>query len=338
MSRYIAVDLANLPPIDAVVAPDVETIVAEIKVELLGLLADDPALAAEVAAVLQLESEPLVKLIEAASYRELILLQRINEAVRAVMLPTSRGNDLDNLVSRLDVERMTITPAVGSTPAVMESDADLRYRYQLAPEAFSTAGPYGAYEFHARAAHPLVKDAGVYGPETALVTPGQSLTVILSRVGDGTPTLDILDAVYAKLSHEDTVPDTDEVLVRGATITPYAIRYKLQLRPGADAAMIVAQARRRLTAYAESDDAYQAAVAAGYTGTLAQFRDLTPEQGGVTPRRVGGIVALSALDGAAHQDRVNVIRAVRLSPAAEVDPGLDGAVYCTSVVVEWEVA
>lgn len=333
MGRFVAIDLSNLPPIDAVVLPDVEVLIAEYKQALLDLLASDATLQAEVAAVLQLESEPLVKIIEAASYRELILLQRINEAVRAVMLPTSRGADLDNLVARLDVVRQRI-----DATGYVESDADLRYRYQLAPEAFSTAGPYGGYEYLCRDAHPLVKDAANYGPETGLVEPGQTLSVILSREGDGTPSKDILDAVYAKLSHADTVPDTDEVLVRGASIAPYSIRYRLQLRPGADASLIVAEARRRLTAYADASDAYDAAVAAGYAGSASAFADLAPEAGGVTPRRVGGIVALSALDGAAHADRVNVVRAVRLSPTAEVDPGLDGAVYCTSVVVEWEVA
>jgi len=325
MSRFVAIDLAQLPPIDAVVPPDAELIVAQRKLTLLALIAD-PALRAEVQAVLRLESEPLVKQNEVGAIRELIHFQRVNEAVRAEMLATTSGNNLDNMVARLNVQRM---------PG--ESDAELKYRYQLKPEAFSVAGPAGAYEFHARSAHPDVLDAACYGPESGLVTPGQTLTVILSRLGDGTPSREITDAVYARLSHEDTVPDTDQVLVRGAVITPYAIRYRLQVRPGADVSLIVKQARARLTAYAATDDAYVAAVDAGYVGTEAQFRNLPPEDGGINPRRVGGIIALSAIDGAAHQDRINVVRAPRISPAAEVNPGLDGAVWCTSVAVEYEV-
>lgn len=306
VTRFVAIDLAALPPIDAVRPPDASAIIAERKAAVLARVAD-PDLRAEIAAVMALESGLLAKINEVGAYRELVHYQRVNEAVRAVMVSTARGADLDNICARLGVQRLVITPASGSLPAAMEPDDDLRYRYQLAPEAFSVAGPYGAYEFHARSAHPHVKDAGVYGPESGLVTPGQTLTIVLSRFGDGTPSQGILDAVRAKLSDADTVPDTDEVLVRGAIITPYSIRYRLQVRPGADVMLLVTAAKDALTKYAADT------------------------------HRVGRIVALSALDGAAHQDRVNVVRAVRLSPPTEVDPGPDGAPYCTKVSVEYEV-
>ena len=295
MSRFVAIDLASLPPIDAVVPPDVEAIVAARKAALLERIAD-PTLRAEVAAVLRLESEPLVKAIEADAYRELIMLQRINEAVRAVMLPTSRGHDLDNLAARLDVLRLA-----------GEEDAALRYRYQLAPEAFSTAGPYGAYEFEARSAHPLVKDVGVYGPESGLVEPGEVLVVVLSKEGQGLARKEIVDAVAAQLSPHDVRPLTDFVTVRSASITTYAIRYHLQIRAGADPSLLVEASLAALRAYAADC------------------------------HRVGRPVVASALDSAAHLDRQNVIRAIRVSPPLEIQPGLDGAAWCTGVEVTYEI-
>lgn len=310
MPRFVAIDLAKLPPPDAVQVPDFEALLAERKADIVARVAarvDDPALIADLQAVLNLESEPLTIDAEVGTYREVIMHERINDAVRAVLLPTSRGADLDALCSRLGVQRMTITPATQTAAAVMESDSELQYRYQLALEAFSVAGPYGAYEFHARSTHPGVKDAACYGPESGLVTPGQTLTVLLSRTGNGAASAEIVNAVTAKLGNEDVVPDTDQVFVRSATITNYAISYHLQVRPGADPAVLVNAAIAALTAYAAEC------------------------------HKVGHIVALSALDGAAHQDRVNVVRAVRASPVAEVNPGLDGAPYCTGITVTYEV-
>jgi len=295
MSRFVAIDLAALPPIDAVVLPNVEAIVAERKAALLDRI-KDPALRAEVEAVLRLESEPLVKGVEAGAYRELIVDQRINEAVRAVMVATSSGSDLVNLAARLGVEKLD-----------GETDDELRYRYQLAPEAFSTAGPYGAYEFHARSAHPLVKDAAIYGPESGLVEPGFVRAVVLSKAGTGIPAREIIDAVAAKFSPVDTRPLTDFVQVQPASVTFYAINYHLHIRAGADPSLIVTSALNALQGYAD------------------------------VSHKVGRRIVLSALDGAAHQDRTNVIRAIRASPPAEVNPGFEGAAYATSVAVTYEI-
>ena len=310
MSRFVAIDLAGLAPPTAVVPPVYEALVAARKQSVVDrVTALDAALGAEIAAVLGLESEPLTKDVEAGAYRELLVYQRINEAVRAVLLATSTGADLDNLAARLGVLRHLITPAnpATGTPARYETDAALRYRYQLALEAFSVAGPEGAYEFHARSTHPHVKDAACYGPESGLVDPGQTKTVLLSHIGTGAPAQEVIDAVLAKLTEADTVPDTDEVFVTGATITSYAIAYHLQIRPGADPALIVAASKAALEAYAADC------------------------------HRVGRIVTDSGLDRAAHIDRTNVVRATRSSPVGEVNPGKLGAAWCTGVTVTYEI-
>lgn len=309
MTRYTDIDLSALPAPDAIEGLDYETLVAEGKATLLALLADDPDMQADVAATLQVESEPLTKLIEVMAYRELIVRGRINDAVRAVLLPTSRGADLDNLAARLDVLRQVVTPADADTgaAAVMEPDADLKDRYQLAPEAFSTAGPYGAYHFLARSAHPHVARTAVYGPESGLVTPGQVLVVVLSRMGDGAPTQGVLDAVAAKLDQDEARPLTDQVIVEGSTITPYAISYQLRILRGADPELIRAAAETALATYAAAR------------------------------RRPGAKVTAKALDGAAFSDRANIDDVTRLSPAADVDPGPRGTTLCTGLTVTYTI-
>lgn len=309
MTRYVDIDLSALPAPDAIEGLDYEALVAQSKATLLALLADDPDLQAEVALTLQVESEPLTKILEVMAYRELIVRGRINDAVRAVLLPTSHGADLDNIAARLDVLRQVVTPADAETgaAAVMEPDADLKDRYQLAPEAFSTAGPYGAYHYLARTAHPHVWRTAVYGPESGLVTPGQVLVVVLSRMGDGAPTQGVLDAVAAFLSDADARPLTDDVLVEGTAVTEYTISYQLRIMRGADPELIRAAALASLSAYAAAR------------------------------RRPGAKVTVDALNGAAFSDRVNIDSITRLSPAADVDPGPRGTTLCTSIAVSYTI-
>ena len=311
MSRFVAIDLAQLPTPDAVVPASFESIVAQRKADLVARVRVlDADLADEIAAVLTLESEPLTKDVEAGAYREVLVYQRINEAVRAVLLPTSGGHDLDNLVSRLGVKRHVVTPPNAQTgaAAVVEPDEDLRERYQLALEAFSSAGPYGAYHFFARSAHPHVKHTAVYGPESELVDPGQVRVVVLSRIGTGAPTQAVLDAVTAALRRDQDVrPLTDDVSVVGATVTHYSVAYHLHIARGADPNLIVAQSRAALEAYTAGR------------------------------RKVGAAIVLTALDGAAHGDRVNVERITRTAPGAEVDPGLEGATWCDGITITYEI-
>lgn len=158
MSRYSAINLAQLPLPDAVETLDFEAIVAAMKADLIARM---PGLEA----VMQLESDPLNVLVEVCAYRELLIRARANDAVRAVHLATATGADLDNLAALFGVARLTMLPAnpatVPPTAAVMEADAALRLRAQMALAGFSTAGPSAAYEFHARSADARVRDAAV---------------------------------------------------------------------------------------------------------------------------------------------------------------------------------
>ena len=89
------IDLSLLPAPAVVETLDYEAILSALKADLI-------ARAPELAPALQLESEPLVKLLEVAAWRETVLRARINDAARAVMLPWATGADLDNLAARYD--------------------------------------------------------------------------------------------------------------------------------------------------------------------------------------------------------------------------------------------
>ena len=79
MSGFSAIDLSQVPAPNVVEPLNFESVLADLKAELLAI---DPILGG----VLDFESEPVIKLLEAFAYRELLLRGRVNDAARAVML------------------------------------------------------------------------------------------------------------------------------------------------------------------------------------------------------------------------------------------------------------
>lgn len=74
-----------------------------------------------------LESDPAIKVLEVAAYREMLLRNRINVAARAQMLAFSSGDDLDHLGAFYGVARL-----------VGEGDEALRRRIRHASWDFPT--------------------------------------------------------------------------------------------------------------------------------------------------------------------------------------------------------
>lgn len=290
------IDLSQLPPPDVVEALDFETIFAARKARLISLY--PPEKRGEIAAVLELESEPLVLCLQENAYRELVLRQRINEAAQAVMLAYAKGADLEQIAALFELERLQIKPAdpVAGTPAVMEEDADLRMRIQLAPQSFSVAGPEGAYRSHALNTDGRVLDASATSPQ-----PCEVLVTVLSREGDGTAPQDLLDKVAAGLRSDDVRPLTDLVTVQSARILPYQVAATIYTFPGPDSSVVLELARKRLAVYVEDC------------------------------HRLGREVAVSGLHAALHVDGVE--RVELHEPAGNVAADLTQAPFCTAINV-----
>jgi len=227
MATSNTIDLSLLPPPDVVEQLDYERILETRKARIIALFAAEDRDA--VAKTLALESEPLTIQLEENAERELILRQRVNEAARAVLLAFAKGADLENIAAEYGVQRLTIRAEdlTVSPPveAVMEPDDELRDRAQLAWEGLSTAGPRGAYEFHARSAHGQIADASAISPD-----PCDVLVSILSREGDGTASDTILTAARSALNDEDIRPMGDRVAVKSSVIRRYNVRATLHLK------------------------------------------------------------------------------------------------------------
>ena len=293
------ITLSQLPQPDVIESLDFETILAERKAYCISLYPADQQ--AAIAATLDLESEPITKLLQENAYRELILRQRINEAAVANMLAWAKGADLDNLAANWNVQRLTIQPgdptATPPVPEIKEDDAALSLRALMAWDGLSVAGPTGAYEYFALSADGKVADAKGSSP-----SPAQALVTILSTEGDGTADAALIAKVTAALNGENVRPVADRLPVQSAGIINYTINAQLH---------IASQG-------AEADVILQAA-----SDSLAAF--INPR------RRIGVEVPRSAIDAALH---VQGVRKVDLIGWADITPSATQAAYCTGFTVE----
>ncbi|MFP5420990.1 MAG: baseplate J/gp47 family protein [Gammaproteobacteria bacterium] len=130
-----------------------------------------------------------------------------------------------------------------------EEDEPYIERIILAPESFSTAGPEGAYIYHARAASQSIIEVAVRGGEDDPTVPdGEVWIYPLTKTG--LPSPELLSLVQANVSARKKRPLTDKVLTKLSPEVGYAIRGNLTLYQNTDADSVHALALKAATAYA----------------------------------------------------------------------------------------
>lgn len=249
-----------------------------------------------------LESDPVVKLLEKAAYDKMMGRARINDAAKALLLAFARDSDLDHLAANYNVQRLLVVAAdPGAVPPIeaqYESDDSLVERTLLAFEGMSIAGPRDAYVFHALSADGRVADARASSPSPATVE-----VSILSRIGEGLASEDLLEVVRQALNDEAVRPVGDRLIVQSASLIDYQVEAVLYLYPGPEIELSLTEANAALVRYIN------------------------------TQRRLGRDIRRSAIHAALHVSRVQRVELIH--PAEDVVVLDHEAANCTgfSVVI-----
>ena len=220
------IDLNALPAPQVVELLSFESILAAAKADFANRLREHLPVIDD---ILKLESEPIVKLLEAHAYRELLYRARVNDAALAHLLAFATGADLDHKGAFYGVARL-----------VGESDERYRRRIQLRVRALAGNGTREHYEQLALSASLQVRDAIATQPQ-----PGR-VSVLLWPV-DGADAAAVAATVLAALNAEDARPLG--VIVTVALATPKPINITATLTRAATAPVdIVAQVQTSLAA------------------------------------------------------------------------------------------
>jgi phage-related baseplate assembly protein len=201
--------LGSLPAPDIIETLDFETILSAMKNDLKQKLPEWDAA--------DLESDPGVKILEVAAYRELIIRQRVNDAARANLLSYAKNLDLDHLAEFYGLERLE-----------GESDEELRERTVSHIKGFSVGGTSDSYKSTALGSDSDIRDIAVDSPE-----PGKVRIAVLSKIGDGAADQEMLDAITNAVNAPDTKIITDTIEVIGAEIIPVNVEALIHLYPDA---------------------------------------------------------------------------------------------------------
>lgn len=129
-------------------------------------------------------------------------------------LPGTVNRLMDPFPFSYEVQNTTLTQG-GSNEEDIES---FRERIRIAPERFSTAGPYGAYIYWAKTASPLLIDVSVRSPSPGVVD------IVPLLQGGEVPTQSMLDDIYNICNDEKRRPLTDKVVVRAPEVVHYDIK------------------------------------------------------------------------------------------------------------------
>ncbi len=144
----------------------------------------------------------------------------------------------DNFVDGLMVSNSTV-PSGG---ADVESDAGLRERIFLAPEAFTNAGSRAAYEFFARSVSQTIIDV-------AVTTRGYGRVLVYVLTDTGLPSATLLELIQARLTGEKLRPLTDTVIALSPQVVSFDIEAVIYPLKNADSTTVLANAKTALNAY-----------------------------------------------------------------------------------------
>ena len=346
MSRiFNTIDLSKLPPPRVVEIIVIQEIFDEMLVHLQQL---DPEFNALTPA------DPAYKVLLVAAYREAILRQRMNDKAKARMLAFAVDGDLDHIGASMAVPVARLSG---------ETNDAFRARLVLAPEAYSVAGPIGAYKFFALSAHSEIKDVSVWNPGIG----GRVNIAVLSKTGNGA-------CFGARINHPDGYADGAVSLSVADVLTPLLNGQKLAFEGGAvftlnaafaaGVTVITGQLAGTLidgeragilpfvqdaldpetrlplcdTAAVMGAEIIEYAVAAQLTiyggpdANTVRNNALAAVQAYVAARHKGGNdITLSGLLAALHVEGVQEVNLISPAARIEVDPGQ--AAYCTAINV-----
>ena len=243
-----------------------------------------------------LSSDPMVRQLQADTYRELLHNNRVNKAALSTMLAFATGADLEQRAANRNIERLVVFPATATTEAVMETDDSLRKRTQLWPESLASGLSEGWYLYHALSADGRVKDIYAGSPEPCDVE-----VVVQSHEGDGTASDELLEIVDTDLRSRYQRWNGDRLTVRSAVPVHYAITADVRLYEGPSSAPVIADIHVRHAEY------------------KAKFE------------RLGHSVFRSAVDAFLHAP--GVYRAVPTSPELPLELAYDEVAYCSSLTL-----
>jgi phage-related baseplate assembly protein len=225
-----------------------------------------------------LETDPMTKFLEVAVYREFLVWQQVDEAIKASLLGTALGENLGYLASLvLDEDRKSLIEKAQKTP-----DAVRNMVLNTWKEPFHTTGTEAAYTYYAKQADSRIVDVKAIGELGS-----STVNVIVLGKDENASIGAILPKVEQFLLQDDIHRIGDKIVSKRASLLYYRIQAKLKVNSGVSHSQLEAVIRNKVREYANR-----------------QYR-------------IGATISLSKLYGAFYQDGVKQVLELKINEQAK---------------------
>lgn len=144
------------------------------------------------------------------------------------------AGELNVLVNTLPYIKSVSNSVTTYGGADREDDESLRERVYSYPNSYATAGPIGAYEYHAKTAFPEVGDVMVRSE-----APGE-VNIYFICEGGGIPDPELIERVKNHLDNRSLRPLTDKVIVKAPKVQVYDIKMTYYIPVSSKATVVAA--------------------------------------------------------------------------------------------------
>jgi phage-related baseplate assembly protein len=301
-----AIDLSRLPAPEAIEIISLEQLDAAYRERFLAEWAIQQELDATLPDFTEqgLATHPAIVVGRAWRYLRNLDRNRVNDGLKALLAPLSKGSNLDSLVAARNLARLTIAPATVNSEAVMEGDEALLRRFLLSFDVPSS-GSAGRYLFDAWTAWPQSNDR-MLGLWDARVNgrsvhgrKGDTDVVLIGPYGR-LPTTEELATVRSVVTHPDRIPEAVGLSVLGAMRTEYQASFVIEVpSSGPSPDLLKAEAIKRISDVATERTKIGAEVPTGlllgaaYGSGIIKVRDLSPIAISGDPYKVPVMTALT---------------------------------------------
>lgn len=284
-----AIDLSRIPAPDAIEVISLDKLDADFRQRFLAEWAIQQSLDNTLPDFTEqaLATHPAIVVGRAWRYLRNLDRNRVNDGLKALLAPLSKGSNLENLVAGRNLSRLTIAPASAAADAVMEGDEALFLRYLLSFDE-PAASSSGRYLFDAWTAWPQsadksrgLWDARVNG-RAVHGRRGDTDVVLIGPFGRE-PTVLELAAVRTAVLHVDRTPEAVSVSIMAASRSEYRVSLRLEIAgSGPSPDLLKAEAQKRVMATAIDRTVINGEIPAGllsgaaYGPGIVRVIDLAP--------------------------------------------------------------
>ena len=192
-----------------------------------------------------LQTDP--QMIAGQAWSDLRLTDRqfVIDAIKSLLAAFAEKTSLDALVARNSVQRKTIFAGDETTPAIMETDEHLLYRYLLSFDGKS-AGSRERYLFEAHSALPYLEIGNVEVLGRKILKRRGDVDIVACGPLGRNLTNEELASLRSACLADKVVPETTEALVKPAKRSEYEVRQKVFIKPGVSPDLIATEVTERI--------------------------------------------------------------------------------------------